>query len=188
MGDSLPFKEIVMATRTSAREIERKDANRDPLTGAPGAHPVGAGVGTALGGAAAGAAAGSVAGPVGTVAGAVIGGVAGGYAGKAIAESVDPTAEEAYWRENYPNRPYYSADVPYDAYSPAYRYGWEARGRYPDRSYLDAERDLEAGWPKAARGSNLGWDKARYATQDAWNRVEETIPGDADRDADRDGR
>ena len=35
-----------------------RDANRDPITNEPGAHPVGTGVGAALGGAAAGAAAG----------------------------------------------------------------------------------------------------------------------------------
>ena len=68
---------------------------------------MGVGVGTAVGGAAAGAAGGAMAGPVGTVAGAVIGGVAGGLAGKGIAESIDPTVEDAYWRENYANRSYY---------------------------------------------------------------------------------
>ena len=45
------------------------DANRDPITGAPGAHPVGTGVGAAAGGAAAGAAIGTVAGPIGTAIG-----------------------------------------------------------------------------------------------------------------------
>lgn len=68
-------------------------ANLDPLTGAPGAHPVGTGVGAAAGGIAAGAAAGSVAGPVGTVVGAAIGAVAGGMAGKGVAETVDPTVD-----------------------------------------------------------------------------------------------
>ena len=45
----------------------RGSANLDPITGAPGAHPVGTGIGAAAGGVAAGAAVGSVAGPVGTV-------------------------------------------------------------------------------------------------------------------------
>ena len=72
------------------------DANRDPITGEPGAHPVGTGLGTAAGGAAAGAAAGLAAGPVGAAVGAVVGGVAGGLAGKGIAESINPTVEEAY--------------------------------------------------------------------------------------------
>src|SRR5215218_8814958 len=88
--------------------------NRDPITGAPGAHPVGTGLGAAAGGMAAGAAAGSVAGPAGTVAGAVVGAVAGGLAGKGIAEKIDPTLEDAYWREQYTSRPYYSKEYNYD--------------------------------------------------------------------------
>ena len=56
------------------------DANRDPLTGTPGSHPVGTGIGAAAGGVAAGAAAGTLAaGPVGTVVGAAIGAVDGGW-------------------------------------------------------------------------------------------------------------
>ena len=67
------------------------EPNRDPISGRPGAHPVGTGLGAAAGGMAAGAAAGSVAGPVGTVAGAAVGAIVGGLAGKGIAEMVDPT-------------------------------------------------------------------------------------------------
>ena len=40
-------------------EREDRDANRDPLTGEPGSHPVGTGLGAAAGGMAAGAAAAS---------------------------------------------------------------------------------------------------------------------------------
>ena len=68
------------------------DANRDPMTGAPGSHPVGTAAGAVAGGLAAGAAAGTVAGPVGTGVGAAVGAVVGGLAGKAIAEQIDPTA------------------------------------------------------------------------------------------------
>ena len=56
------------------------DANPDPLTGTPGAHPVGVGTG-ALGGAAAGAGIGTVVGgPVGALVGGAVGAVAGGLA------------------------------------------------------------------------------------------------------------
>src|SRR4051794_36906038 len=81
-------------------------ANRDPLSGEPGAHPVGVGVGAAAGGMAAGAAVGTVAGPLGTAVGAAVGAIVGGLAGKGVAESVDPTAEDAYWRANYASRDY----------------------------------------------------------------------------------
>jgi len=160
---------------------DNRDENRDPITKAPGAHPVGVGIGAAVGGAAAGAAAGTAAGPIGTVVGAAAGAIAGGLAGKAAAEAIDPTAEDAYWRENYRTRPYYDASTNYDEYQPAYQYGWESRQRYRDRSFEEIEPELEQNW-KTKSKSRLGWDKARHAARDAWNRVERVIPGDSDQD------
>ena len=96
----------------------RVDANNDPLTGEPGAHPVGVGVGAVAGGMAAGAAVGTVAGPVGTAVGAAVGAVAGGLVGKGVAEGIDPTAEDAYWRENYRSRDYANGRS-YDDFGPA---------------------------------------------------------------------
>ena len=78
-------------TGTRAGFADADSMNRDPITGEPGAHPVGTAVGATAGAVAAGAAVGSVAGPVGTVVGAVVGAVAGGAAGKGVAETVDPT-------------------------------------------------------------------------------------------------
>lgn len=157
------------------------DANRDPITGAPGAHPVGVGVGAA-GGAAAGATIGSLGGPVGTLVGAAIGGVAGGLAGKGAAEAVNPTVEDAHWRETYPSRPYADPASGYDTYAPAYRYGWESATTRTGRTFEEAESDLERGWDQAKGESELGWDKAKHATRDAWHRVERALPGDFDKD------
>ena len=78
-------------TGTRDSYADADSMNRDPITGEPGAHPVGTAVGATAGAVAAGAAVGSVAGPVGTVVGAAIGAVAGGAAGKGVAETVDPT-------------------------------------------------------------------------------------------------
>ena len=57
-----------------------KDLNRDPITGAPGSHPVGTGLGAAGGGAAGAAIGTAVGGPVGAVVGAAAGAVVGGLA------------------------------------------------------------------------------------------------------------
>jgi hypothetical protein len=171
-----------MSVSSKKKKAATPDRNPDPITNEPGAHPVGVGVGAAAGGAAAGAAAGAVAGPVGAAVGAVVGGVAGGFAGKAVAEKIDPTTENAYWRDNYATRPYYDSSVTYDEFAPAYRYGWESRTRYPDRRFDDVESDLESGWTKAKAKSKLGWEKAKLAARDAWDRVERAIPGDSDRD------
>ncbi len=147
------------------------DANRDPITGSPGSHPIGTGVGAAMGGAAAGAAAGTVVGPVGTVIGAAVGAVLGGLAGKSLAESVDPTREDAYWRENFAGRPYVESGSSYGDYGPAYAYGVRAFGRLPGRSFDDAEADLARDWPNARGESRLSWDRARSAAREAWDRI-----------------
>jgi GNAT superfamily N-acetyltransferase len=107
------------------------------------AHPVGTSVGGAAG-AATGAVIGTaVGGPgVGTLVGAAVGAVAGGLAGHGIAEGIDPTVEDAYWRDNYKSRPYVQSNSSYEDYQPAYRYGWESRGQYANRTWDQAENDL----------------------------------------------
>jgi hypothetical protein len=170
----------------SNKTILESKANRDPLSGAPGAHPIGTGVGAALGGTAAGAVAGSVVGPVGAVIGAVVGAVAGGLAGKGVAESIDPTVEDAHWRDSFSSRPYAGANATYDDYGPAYRYGVKSFGEYPGRSFEDAEPQLARDWATARGASGLDWDHAKKATRDAWRRlsdgIERAVPGDTDRD------
>ena len=181
MADQLR-KDDTYKTTTPGEGIRGdKDANRDPITDAPGAHPVGVGVGAASAGMA-GALIGAVAGPVGIAVGAAVGAVAGGLAGKGVAEAVNPTAEDAYWREEYRNRPYYDHGVAYDEFAPAYRYGWESRGRYSGRRYDEVESDLGRDWERFKGKSRLNWERAKMAARDAWHRVEEKQPGDADRD------
>jgi phage tail tape-measure protein len=153
-------------------ETKVPSANRDPITGAPGAHPVGVGIGAAAGGIAAGAAAGTLAaGPVGTVVGAAIGAVAGGLGGKAIAEHYDPTIEEAHWRTNYEKEPYYQKGMNYDDYAPAYRVGAEATGRYGDQSFDEVEDKVAEDYDAERGASRLSWVDARSASHAAWNRV-----------------
>ena len=146
------------------------NANRDPITGAPGAHPIGTGVGAALGGAA-GAATGTVAGPVGTIVGAAVGAIVGGLAGKGVAESIDPTGEATYWRDNFKSRPYAANATSFDDYGPAYGYGVSSYTKYADRSFDDVESDLARDWDSARGKSKLPWEQARNATRDAWERI-----------------
>lgn len=157
------------------------DANRDPITGTPGAHPVGTGVGAA-GGAAAGAAIGTIAGPVGAAVGLVTGAVVGGLAGKGVAEKIDPTVEDSYWRENYTRQPYVDKNLSYGTYQPAYKTGYEGYGRYRGKKFEEVESDLQRDYERTKGNTNLTWDKAKLATRDAWHKVERALPGDADGD------
>ncbi len=156
-------------------ETPRKEgsANRDPITGAPGAHPVGTGMGAAAGGAAGAAAGTVVAGPIGTLVGAAVGAIAGGLAGKGVAEMVDPTVEDAYWRENHVKQPYYSSDRAYDAYAPAYRTGYEGRAKYDGRKFDEVESDLQSDYKR--HNGKLDWVDVKDATRNAWNRVDSRV-------------
>ena len=146
------------------KDVAKRDPeNQDPITHAPGAHPLGVGAGAAGAGAAGAAIGGAVGGPLGAV--------AGGLGGKAAAESVNPTLEDTWWRDNYAERPYIRKGEPYDTYRPAYQYGWQARMMHGDRQWEDIEGDLESGWLKSRGDSKLEWSDARHAAKDAWDRV-----------------
>lgn len=161
---------------TGTAALEHEIHNADPVTGEPGAHPVGTGVGAATGGTVGAVIGGAVGGPLGAMVGAAVGGVAGGLAGKGISESVNPTEEDAFWRDHYSTRPYASGRS-YDQLQPAYRYGWEARTRYEDRNWNDVEGDLERDWTQRHGSSGLAWNDARYATRDAWDRITDRFGG-----------
>jgi len=154
---------------------ESNDLNRDPVTGAPGSHPVGVGVGGVAGGAAAGALAGTVFGPIGTLVGTAVGVVAGAAAGKGVAERIDPTGETEYWHNEYKNRPYADSTRDFDRdYAPAYGFGLQARENMVGRSWDDSEDELKRSWNSARDTSSLAWDEARGAVRDSWERADRT--------------
>jgi uncharacterized protein (TIGR02284 family) len=168
--------------------------NLDPISQEPGAHPVGTGVGGVVVGAGAGAAAGAFGGPVGALVGGVVGAVAGGLGGKAVAEAINPTDEEAYWRDNYHREPYYEAGRTFDDYGPAYRLGLQARGDYIG-TFDQTESRLATHWDVRKERSTLSWDEARVASRAAWDRIDRqlesgtlagSVAGDSDPDMARD--
>jgi hypothetical protein len=158
-----------------------KSRNPDPITGEPGSHPVGTGIGAAAGGAAAGAAVGTVAGPVGTVVGAAVGAVVGGLAGKGIAEKIDPTREDAYWREHHSQQTY-AADRPYDDFAPAYRVGYEGYGELGASGKTFEENEEELRRRYELQEADLPWDDARPASEAAWRKFGSAPPSSGDVD------
>ena len=111
-------------------EEVQADLNADPITGEPGSHPVETGI-AGTGGAAIGAAIGAIGGPLGMLIGGAIGAIAGGLAGSAAGEYIDPTKEDAYWREHFQEESYYRAGYDYDTdYQPAYAVGYAMKSKY----------------------------------------------------------
>lgn len=150
----------------------KQQTNPDPITGKPGAHPLGTGIGAASG-ASFGAIIGSAAGPAGTATGAVIGAIAGGFAGGAagseIAEYVNPSEVDVYWSENFSTRPY-AATAEYEQFRPAYHLGYDAASTAQGK-FEDIEPALAARWESRRIDSDLEWEAARKAARDSYERT-----------------
>jgi hypothetical protein len=110
------------------RRRANRDASRDPMSAAPGAHP----------------------------------------SGRSLAEIIDPTVEESYWRSNYMREPYYERGYNFEDYYPGYRTGWEGRRRYENRGFDEVERELAREYQRNRGDSRLEWPKCRHAARAAW--------------------
>jgi hypothetical protein len=94
-----------------------------------------------------------------------------GFKGTEQQLSPDWTMEETYWRDNWRSRPYASADLGFDYYRPAYRYGFESATKFSGRKWDDIQSDLRSGWERYEYRGSSAWDKVKDAVRDAWNRV-----------------
>jgi hypothetical protein len=98
-------------------------------------------------------------------------------AASGVAEAINPTFENDYWRESYAIRNYVREGESYETFAPAYRYGWEAYSRYPGKRFDDVESALRSGWERTEWNAALAWERAREAARDAWRRVEQALSG-----------
>ena len=120
--------------------------------------------------------------PLGAAIGALLGAVGGAKAGDEVAEYVNPTEYDDYWRDEHKTRNYYRSDREWNDYAPAYGLGYHARSAYRGRRFEDVEDKLEGMWDKAKTESRLKWAEARDAVRDGWHHVERKLPGDFDGD------
>jgi hypothetical protein len=88
---------------------------------------------------------------------------------------INPTAEEAHWRNAFRDEPYYRPELGYDDYSPAYRVGYTGPIRRAG-SFSALENELHQDWDRVKGRSRLTWTEARQATRAAWERVTEGHP------------
>jgi phage tail tape-measure protein len=148
----------------------RGDRNADPITDAPGSHPIETGIGAAVAGAASGMAAGAVAGPAAAAVGVAIGAVVGAYAGKGVGELIDPTTDDNWLRDHFKSRPYAEEGDIYEDFQKAFRFGALAEAKYGDAGIHLMDEQLASEW-EASKDSAMPWSKAKGAVQDAYDRT-----------------
>jgi hypothetical protein len=170
------------AFEASEEKAAKSGANPDPLTGETGSHPIGTSVGTAGGGLTGAAIGAAIGGPVGAAVGAVVGGIAGAFSGRGVAEAMNPTVEESYWREKHEEQPWADAESNFEHYAPAYRTGYEGVMKYAGKHYDEIELDLARDYEKNDANLAIPWDRARPAVKAAWDRLGGVMgPRDTDR-------
>ncbi len=78
---------------------------------------------------------------------------------------------ETYWRKQFQHETYYAKGRTYDDYAPAYRLGYESRGRYAGKRFEEVERELERSYVAMPGSSKLAWADAMPASRAAWDRA-----------------
>jgi hypothetical protein len=103
-----------------------------------------------------------------------LGGIVGGLAGKGVAEAIDPTAEDAYWRAEHAKQEYaVDSDRPFEDYAQAYRVGYEGCQRCePGTKFDDVSEELRREFETPGGPPRIDWEDARLAARRAWGRVE----------------
>ena len=88
----------------------------------------------------------------------------------ALPPAINPTAEEAYWRQAFQREPYYRAEFSYEDYGPAYRVGYTAPVRRHGE-FDQLETELAGDFQQVRGRSRLRWEDAREAARAAWRRA-----------------
>ncbi len=83
---------------------------------------------------------------------------------------INPTAEDAYWRQAFEDEPYFQPGMRYDDYSPAYRVGYTGPLRR-EGNFGSLDEELQQDWHRVKGRSRLTWPQARPAVRAAWDRV-----------------
>lgn len=99
--------------------------------------------------------------------------------GATTAHSFD--ADRGYWQERYTREPYYEAGHAFGDYEPGYRAGYDGHQRYSGQTFDAAESQMRADYERVKGEAKPGWNKVKKAARAAWQRLEEMMPGDADR-------
>ena len=89
--------------------------------------------------------------------------------------------QASYWRDQYRNEPYVTKGQKYDEYAPAYRTGYEGRSQYAGQRFDDVENNLKRDYESNRGTSALGWDKAKQACRAAWDRADQFVSSQTDR-------
>ena len=90
--------------------------------------------------------------------------------GDTITCDVDAARQDAYWQHAFRREGYFSGQLDYEDYAPAYCVGYTGFAQYGGR-FEDAEKSLVANWVRIKGDSRLPFEHAQKAMRAAWERM-----------------
>ena len=85
--------------------------------------------------------------------------------------SGDWNLDQAWWRENFRNRPYVTADRRFEDYEPGYRFGYQSLSRYRGKNWNDVESNLSSDWQHFEGRGQSTWENVKDSVRDAWDSI-----------------
>jgi hypothetical protein len=85
--------------------------------------------------------------------------------------SGDWNLDQTWWRENFRDRPYVTADQRFEDYEPGYRFGYDVANRYRGKTWTDIEPNLRADFNRFEYRGESTWDNMKDAVRDAWDKL-----------------
>jgi hypothetical protein len=83
----------------------------------------------------------------------------------------DWNLDQAWWRENFSDRPYVSADRRFEDYEPGYRFAYQSQSRYHGKKWDDVEPHLAQDWRHYEGRGESTWEHVKDSVRDAWDRI-----------------
>jgi hypothetical protein len=165
-------------------DVFKENRNPDPITGEPGFHPIGTVAGGASG-AMTGAAIGTIGGPVGVILGAAAGGLVGGLAGDVLAELLNPSDIDEYWRAEFEKGAGISAQS-YEEVKNELYFGTQGRLRYGKSAppWNEVEPDLAKLWRASPLWTGEEWQQVRATVFEAFRVADAAIKRVLEQEAD----
>jgi hypothetical protein len=84
---------------------------------------------------------------------------------------LDIVAELAYWESRYPHCSFYSNRVPFKAYIPTFKFGYDSFLLHHRERLVELLPKLEILYRELPRGEQLKWKDAAQIVSVAWQRM-----------------
>ena len=85
--------------------------------------------------------------------------------------SGDWNLDQSWWRENFQDRPYVTADRRFEDYEPGYRFAYQSVSRYKGKNFDDIEPNLRSDFDSFEGRGQSTWENMKDAVRDAWDKV-----------------